>query len=136
MTSSPTTPKNSRLDHAALVVASLDRSTAFYSALLGLDVRNRVELSDHTIQYLASGTEVLLELIAYQSGAAGQPLSTPGLPAAHHLAWQVPDAGELLPRITALGGSIVSGPVFMPELQQTSVLFQDPDGFLIELVEK
>ncbi|WP_341729637.1 VOC family protein [Brooklawnia sp.] len=130
------TSKNSRLDHAALVVASLDRSTAFYSSLLGLEVRNRVELSDHTIQYLDSGTEVLLELIAYQAGAAGQPLSAPGLPAAHHLAWQVPDANELRPRIIALGGSIVSMPVFMPELQQTSMLIQDPDGFLIELVEK
>ena len=38
MTNPQMTSKNSRLDHAALVVASLDRSTAFYSSLLGLEV--------------------------------------------------------------------------------------------------
>ena len=71
MTNPQMTSKNSRLDHAALVVASLDRSTAFYSSLLGLEVRNRVELSDHTIQYLDSGTEVLLELMALISVEGG-----------------------------------------------------------------
>ena len=129
-------PVKPHLDHVALVVGSLDRATHFYSHLLDLEVLNRVRLSDHTIQYLSSRTGAPLELIAYDEGAAGQPLNPPSMPASHHLAWQVPDVEDLQHRVIELGGLVISAPVYMPELQQTSLLIRDPDGFLIELVER
>ena len=129
-------PTRPHLDHVALVVDSLDRATDFYSHLLSLNVLNRVNLSDHTIQYLSSGTGPPLELIAYDDDADGQPVCAPTMPASHHLAWQVADVTHLQYRVIELGGTVISAPLFMPELQQTSVLIRDPDGFLVELVER
>ena len=128
-------PSN-HLDHAALVVDSLDRATSFYSRLLGLPVLERVTLPNHSIQYLAAGSDVRLELISYHEEVDAPQGRRVGIPEPHHLAWLVSDLEGHAPRVIALGGSIVSPPVFMPELGQTSLLIRDLDGFLIELVER
>ena len=139
----------SHLDHVALVVASLDRSAAFYSELLGLDILHQVRLSDHTLQYLASGTEVLLELIEYDEprgvvgddaqGAGARDAWDAGVQAArgaHHLAWNVADAAAVEAKVEALGGRVVACGRYVPELDFISLMAQDPDGFLVEVVQR
>lgn len=141
----------SHLDHVALVVASLDRSAAFYSELLGLDILHQVRLSDHTLQYLASGTEVLLELIEYdeprgavvgeepRGAVAGDGAWGAGVQAArgaHHLAWNVADAAAVEAKVEALGGRVVATGRYVPELDFISLMAEDPDGFLVEVVQR
>ncbi len=149
----------SHLDHVALVVASLDRSAAFYSELLGLDILHQVRLSDHTLQYLASGTEVLLELIEYDEprgavvgeeprgavagdgawGAGARDAWDAGVQAArgaHHLAWNVADAAAVEAKVEALGGRVVATGRYVPELDFISLMAEDPDGFLVEVVQR
>ena len=128
----------SHLDHVALVVASLDRSAAFYSELLGLDILHQVRLSDHTLQYLASGTEVLLELIEYDEprGVVGDDAQGAGARDAHHLAWNVADAAAVEAKVEALGGRVVASGRYVPELDFISLMAQDPDGFLVEVVQR
>ena len=146
-----------QLDHVALVVASLDRSAAFYSELLGLDILHQVRLSDHTLQYLASGTEVLLELIEYDEprgvvgddaqGAGARDAWDAGVQEArdagvrdardaHHLAWNVADAAAVEAKVEALGGRVVASGRYVPELDFISLMAQDPDGFLVEVVQR
>lgn len=139
-----------QLDHVALVVASLDRSAAFYSGLLGLDILHQVRLSDHTLQYLASGTEVALELIEYdkpRGDIAGDKARDPGVRdardagvqearGAHHLAWNVADAAAVEAKVEALGGRVVASGRYVPELDFISLMAEDPDGFLVEVVQR
>jgi len=129
-------PAPSQLDHAALVVASLDRATAFYSRLLDLTVLDRVPLSDHTIQYLAAGQGVRLELISYLEPVSAAAPRSPDVPEPHHLAWRVADPAQYQQRALDLGAIGVSPPVCMPELGQTSLLIRDLDGYLVELVKR
>ena len=146
----PRRKSESHLDHVALVVASLDRSAAFYSELLGLDILHQVRLSDHTLQYLASGTEVLLELIEYDEpwgavvgdgawGAGARDAWDAGVQAArgaHHLAWNVADAAAVEAKVEALGGRVVATGRYVPELDFISLMAEDPDGFLVEVVQR
>ena len=120
-----------QLDHVALVVASLDRSAAFYSGLLGLDILHQVRLSDHTLQYLTSGTEVLLELIQYD-----EPRPHTTGEGAHHLAWNVGDAAAVEAKVEALGGRLLASCRYVPELDFISMMAKDPDGFLVEVVQR
>lgn len=126
----------SRLDHVALVVTSLDSAMAFYSQLLGLEVLDRVDLGDHRIQYLSSGTHARMELIEYLPGKAAGAPAEPDAIAMRHLAWQVEDLAGLLPRVSELGGTVLTGPNWIPSLGFHSALIRDRDGIEVELVQR
>ena len=128
-----------QLHHVALVVASLDRSRAFYTGLFGLVAEERIALSDHAIQYLTSGSSVRLELIEYQRSAVNTTENAAEKTTRktdHHLAWQVPSVVALEPIVADLGGSVISAPNYMPELGFISMMTTDPDGFLVEVIER
>ncbi len=124
------------LDHVALVVTSLDASTEFYTRLLGVERLNRVDLGDHHIQYLSSGTGVRIELIEYVPGRAPGALSEPDAIAMRHLAWEVPDVAAAAAFAEATGGQVINPPTVVPALGFTSALIRDPDGIEVELLQR
>lgn len=125
------------LDHVALVVASLDRSTSFYTSLLGLERLERVILPGHTIQYLGSGTAVQVELIEYWEPADGvKGKADQRAIAMRHMAWNVTELARLEDLTAQLGGEVIARPVFVPELGFTSMLIHDPDGIEAELIQR
>lgn len=124
------------LDHVALNVTSLDRTADFYCSLLGLVRLNRVDMGDHTIQYLTSGTEVLFELIEYAEGVEPAWSGTRQQAAPRHLAWRVADVAALEPDVSRLGGVVVTKPGYVPNLDFNNMLIRDPDGIEVELVER
>lgn len=123
------------LAHAALVVTSVDRAAQFYGSVLGLDRLRTCRMSDHTLAYLSSGTDVEVELIEYDDAPPeGSRRPGPQDIAPRHLAWRVDDVGAAVGRAVELGGGMVSEPVPVPELGCVSALARDPDGIEFELV--
>lgn len=125
------------LDHVALVVTSVESSSSFYTTLLGLEELERVTLSDHTIQYLGTGTAAKVELIEYTDSASkmvGE--ADQRAIAMRHLAWNVTDVASLEEWTTQQGGVVIARPVFVPELGFTSMLIRDPDGIEVELIQR
>lgn len=123
------------LDHVALVVTDVEQASDFYCAVLGLDVQETVRLTDHTIRYLSSGTQVRMELIAFDDGQSPGPLSDGKEIAQRHMAWKVEDLEAALALVKQFGGSVHAGPTWVPELGFTSGLIRDPVGIESELLE-
>lgn len=123
------------LDHAALVVTSVEWASAFYMAVLDLEVLGTVRLSDHTICYLSSGTGVRIELIEFDDGRRPTSVSDGKDIAPRHLAWSVRDLDRALSQVQVAGGNVHVGPVWVSELGFTSALIHDADGIESELVE-
>lgn len=129
------------VNHVGQCVADLERSTRFYTELLGFEVDRTLELPDAAVTdllsieapvglravYLRQG-DFQLELMQFdREGNPGfQPrvFNEPGLT---HLSVSVDDLDEARARVPELGGSIETdlGAV---------VLVRDPDGQLLELL--
>jgi predicted enzyme related to lactoylglutathione lyase len=131
MTQSTTKPE-AQLAHASLVVHSLTLETTFYSSVLGLPMGNRVDMGDHIIQYVESGTSVILEFIEYQDGRTLP--DHPDQEFRHHLAFAVNDIERTLLNVQSAGGTIINPPSSAEKLGFQSAMVQDPEGFRIEIV--
>jgi len=107
------------LNHLTLAVSDLDRSTAFYSELLGFSVRMRGPSS----AYLESGT-LWLALVLDSSARRGP------LPEYSHAAFSVSAAElpQLARRLTSAG--VMS---WQKSEREDSFYFVDPDGHKLEL---
>lgn len=137
------------LEHVGLTVSDLDRSVAFYGALLGADpfyraTEERPYLSEIVgypgcrlaiADFRLPGTDTFLELLQYlhpPGEAAEMETSNPGI---GHVCFVVSDLEAEFGRITALGGVFRSrGPVERADGGK-AVYFRDPDGITIELQE-
>jgi catechol 2,3-dioxygenase-like lactoylglutathione lyase family enzyme len=143
------------IDHVGVSCEHLDRSLEFYRDLLGLRVLDRgVERSadmatllghDNIVfEYadLDAGDGRVVELVSYRSPVADQ---LPGLayrPGTAHIALRVEDVAGLGERLTAAGVDVLSrAPVRLSDPGSfwdgaICLLVRDPDGALVELVER
>ena len=117
------------LDHAALHVADLDRSVAFYARVFGLS-EIPAPGDPAVIRWLNLGAAEL-HLIRFD----GAP---PPTTKAVHFALRVPDLDALVARATALGVPYsdwpgVAGAVSTRGDGVRQVYVQDPDGYWIEV---
>jgi len=145
------------------VVTDLDRSVAFYSGLLGLEVRSRTRCEMGRLQIAGTGVEwpgsgedwstepvevVLLELGGVRIELA-QPLNPgraratgPGdesLPSSSHVALKVNDVRELRQELEAAGVRFLTPLLVFPEDGRRPWIWcrcEDPDGHQVELVEE
>lgn len=125
-----------RMDHVALVVESLDRSQAFYSELLAIEPINRVDMGDHRIQYLGSGTAVRLELIEFMPSLEADATADGRRIGMRHIAWEVSELAQVVARVESLGGSILTEATWVPRLGFHSALIRDTDGIEVELIHR
>jgi lactoylglutathione lyase/glyoxylase I family protein len=140
------------IDHVALTVRDLDRSLAFYCGLLGLREVERHRLEGAGISQMAGkpGTilqvvrlqapdtpGLLLDLQQYIAPEGKQSDSKLGDVANAHFCFGVDDLPRLHRELSARGVQFVSEPVsFELEHGTVRVVFlQDPDGFVLELVD-
>jgi lactoylglutathione lyase len=129
---------NGQFLHTMLRVRDLDRSTAFYSNLLGMKELRRTEVpaGRYTLVFMgyASNKEGQAEIELTHNWDQETPydLGT----AFGHLAVGVPDVAASCAQIRAGGGRVVreAGPV---KFGTTVIAFvEDPDGYKIELIER
>ena len=125
-----------RLQHVGLVVADLDRSRAFYSALDLDEVSRPPNFAFDGAWFRLGDTELHLLSAAHATGGAGQP--DPGAGAArgmtHHLAIEVDDLDRACARLADNGIDLAGGP--MPRGDgYVQVFFLDPDGYVLEFFQ-
>lgn len=125
-----------RLLHTMLRVGDLQRSTRFYTDVLGMRVLRTTDRPDqkYTLAFVGYDDEqraAVLEL-TYNYGVDGYELGT----AFGHIAIEVDDVAAACNAVRAKGGTVTreAGPV---KGGTTIIAFvQDPDGYKIELIQR
>ncbi|MDT3677909.1 MAG: lactoylglutathione lyase [Burkholderiaceae bacterium] len=125
-----------RILHTMLRVGDLQRSTDFYTRVMGMRVLRTTDRHDqgYSLAFVGYGdesTDAVLEL-TWNHGVQRYDLGS----AYGHIAIEVSDAAQACERIRAAGGNVVreAGPV---KGGSTVIAFvEDPDGYKIELIER
>ena len=123
-----------RILHTMLRVGDLERSIAFYTNVLGMQLLRRKDYpaGEFTLAFIGYGDEMentVLEL-TYNWGVDKYELGT----AFGHIALEVPDVYAACDKMRAAGGKIIreAGPM---NAGTTIIAFlEDPDGYQIELI--
>lgn len=123
-----------RILHTMLRVGDLDRSIAFYTNVLGMQLLRRKDYpaGKFTLAFIGYGDEsanTVLEL-TYNWGMDSYERGT----AFGHIALEVPDVYAACEKMRAAGGKIIreAGPM---NAGTTIIAFlEDPDGYQIELI--
>lgn len=123
-----------RLLHTMLRVGDLDRSIAFYTELLGMQLLRRRDFPGgrFTLAFLGYGPEsehTVLEL-THNWDTDSYDLGT----AYGHIAIGVDDVYAACERIRAGGGKVVREPGPMQHGSTVLAFVEDPDGYRIELL--
>ncbi len=140
--------------HVGFTVADMDRSVAFYSALLGVEPYFRRYFDDPFVSSIVGypnckmevagfclpGTEMELELLRYHEPAPGRVDMETYNVGNGHLCFQVEDWDAAYGRLQALGAEFrnpeaAENTVAGPFLGATNVYLRDPDGITIELTK-
>jgi lactoylglutathione lyase len=117
------------LHHAGVHVASLERSIAFYRAVFGLHLAERLSLGTEQLAFLEAGG-ARVELIA--DGAAGRATGV-----VDHLAFAVSDLDGWTSRLRERGVRLLDeAPIHVPALGARILFCLGPDGERIELFEQ
>jgi lactoylglutathione lyase len=121
-----------RINHVALKVADLEIATRFYENVFGFRQVRTGRSRGHISRHLTDG-HVDLALMLYDSEDDPEAkLVGPG-PAIHHFGVAVADRHQVLDRIRANGGEILSDPDSAS--QGGTVKFRSPDGTIAEIAD-
>ena len=124
-----------RLLHVMLRVGDLERSIAFYTKVLGMDLLRRKDYPGgrYTLAFLGYGPEsetTVLELTHNWDTSQYELGNAYG-----HLALGVDDIHAACAAITGRGGRLVRPPGPMKHGSTVIAFVEDPDGYKIELIE-
>jgi lactoylglutathione lyase len=125
-----------RLLHTMLRVGDLDRSLAFYTAVLGMTLLRRHDYPEgkFTLAFVGFGPEsegAVIEL-THNWGTDRYELGT----GFGHVALEVDDAAAACAAIQQRGGVVTRQAGPMKHGSTVIAFVQDPDGYKIELIQK
>lgn len=125
-----------RLLHTMLRVGDLERSIAFYTEVLGMQLLRQSENTEYkyTLAFVGYGPEseqAVLEL-TYNWGVDSYDLGT----AYGHIALEVDDIYQACEEIRSRGGVISREPGPVKGGKTEIAFVKDPDGYAIELIQK
>jgi len=125
-----------RLLHTMLRVGDLDKSLAFYTEVLGMQLLRKQDYPDgkFTLAFVGYGPEdetAVLEL-THNWDTDSYDLGT----AYGHIALAVPDAYAACDAIRARGGNVVREAGPMKHGSTVIAFVEDPDGYKIELIQR
>jgi lactoylglutathione lyase len=125
-----------RILHTMLRVGDLDRSTAFYTEVLGMRVLRRNDYPDGKFTLAFVGyqdeTEGAVIELTYNWGVDKYELGT----AFGHIALEVEDAYAACEEIRKRGGKVVREAGPMKHGTTVIAFVEDPDGYKIELIQR
>ena len=125
-----------RILHTMLRVGDLEKSLAFYTQVLGMQLLRRKDYPEgkFTLAFVGFGPEseqAALEL-TYNWGTEKYELGT----GFGHIALEVPDAYAACAEIKKRGGVVTREAGPMKHGSTVIAFVQDPDGYKIELIQK
>ena len=125
-----------RILHTMIRVGDLDRSIAFYSEILGMQLLRRQDYPDgrFTLAFVGYGPEIeqaVIEL-TYNWGVDKYELGT----GYGHIALEVEDAYAACDKIRDAGGKVVRDAGPMKHGSTVIAFVEDPDGYKIELIQR
>ncbi len=137
------------MNHTGFVVKDLDKSLAFYTEVVGLQLNSRGESEGGVIGQIVGYDDSHLKLASLRIGAEGghvlelieyvkppsadRPTEERAVLGASHLAFNVTDMEGTFQRLLDAGATKLNPPVEVREGRMACYL-QDPDGNWIELV--
>lgn len=142
-------PPASRLTHAGIVVADMDRMIGFFSDALGFEIQHRfrrgdeftekvVGLKNADVEVAILGTDASprqVELLCYHSHPDRPGPRQANALHANHIAIETEDAAGMHERLLAAGGRPISGLVDAPGGAKTVCYAYDPEGGIIEIIQ-
>lgn len=142
-------PPSSRLTHAGIVVADMDRMIGFFSDALGFEIQHRfrrgdeftemvVGLKNADVEVAILGTDASprqLELLCYHSHPDRPGPRLANALHANHIAVETDDAAGMHERLLAAGGRPISGLVEAPGGAKTVCYAHDPEGGIVEIIQ-
>ena len=125
-----------RLLHTMIRTGNLDRSIDFYTAVLGMQLFRRKDYPEgkFTLAFLGYGDEskdTAVEL-TYNWGVESYDIGT----GFGHLAIEVADAREFCEQVKRNGGKVIREAGPMKGGASILAFISDPDGYMIELIQK
>lgn len=129
------------LDHAGTSVADLDRSQTFYSEAFGFEVEEEFRIPVAPIRGLVlkhpGGARVeLFCRDGSEPSPPGHPIDSTQRHGWFQLAFRVEQVDEAFDRVVACGARAVKPPFTAPDGVSRVAFVGDPDGNLIELIER
>jgi glyoxylase I family protein len=124
-------------EHAGLTAADLDRTIHFYCDLLGLRLVLRKRQPTGELAFLDAGGG-MLEIFAPDQPVAPACDVPPGEAGVRHLTFAVTTVDTMVARLEAAGVPVVERPrnAHNPEMIRRVAFVRDPDGIMVELVER
>jgi glyoxylase I family protein len=124
-------------EHVGTTSGDMDRTIAFYCGLLGLKLALRKSVDAGELAFLDAGGG-MLEVVAPRDGAGrfrDVPLSEAGM---RHLTFAFDDVDAMVAKLEAAGVEIAERPrdAYNPEIVSRVAFVRDPDGVLVELIER
>jgi glyoxylase I family protein len=124
-------------EHVGMTCRDLDRTIAFYCDLLGLKLALRKKYDKGEMAFFDTGSG-MLEIAcptAHITGSRDVPPHEAGM---RHLTLAYTSVDEMAEKLGAAGFEILEGPrpAFYTELIKRVVFVRDPDGIIVELIER
>ena len=120
------------LIHTAIWVSDLETMTAFYEDVLGLEFQSEFTADDGVVNYYV-GSEAGADLQFKYDPDGAATVSPAGV---DHVALEVADVDEAFERVVeAADPPIVREPTTVSAANARVAFFEDPDGYVVELVE-
>jgi lactoylglutathione lyase len=128
---------SSALVFASRQVTDMDRSVAFYTKVMGMQVVGGNNPANGSIKetFLAFDRDPKSAKIALLA----RPTRTEPLPAGerfYHTVFQVADVKAICDKIPAAGGKVTRAPAKAGTTNVTIAMTEDPDGHVIELLQR
>lgn len=129
------------LDHAGMCVADLGYSTTFYIDVFGFAVEERFAIPNTDVRGAVlihpSGARIeLFHRPGSRPRATGHPVESTQEQGWFQTAFRVADVPHVYRRVVAAGATAVKEPFVAPDGRSTVAFVGDPDGNLIELIQR
>ena len=124
-------------EHVGMTSANLDRTIDFYCGLLGLTLALRKKSDRGEMAFLDTGSG-MLEIACPRADISRSRDVPPHEAGMRHLTFAFTSVDTMMERLEAAGVEILERPrpAFFTEMIQRVAFVRDPDGVIVELVER